>query len=274
MAAKDYAQDTFDLSTKLLRANPEYYTIWNVRKRCLISGIFCGSSDGPSRSKASPSSTAAPTGTPSCDDSSTSSSTRIPQDQPSQTTWKSGTIASDEGHDAKVDDEGTAAAEAAKRKVEDQQRHDLDVIKSELLFTVPLLMEFPKCYWIWNHRLWILNQAIALLPVPLARQVWEQELGLASKMLNKDKRNFHAWGYRRRVVRQLEDPALAGKSMVEPEFKYTRAMIEQDLSNFSAWHNRSKLIPRLLDERGADVAARTKLLEEGNVFAPARAEVV
>jgi len=131
------------------------------------------------------------------------------------------------------------------------------------MFTVPLLMEFPKCYWIWNHRLWILNQAIALFPVPVARQIWEQELGLTSKMLHKDKRNFHAWGYRRQVVRQLEDPALAGQSMVESEFKYTRAMIEGDLSNFSAWHNRSQLIPRLLDERGADPAARTKLLEDG-----------
>jgi geranylgeranyl transferase type-2 subunit alpha len=97
----------------------------------------------------------------------------------------------------------------------------------------------------------------------VARQVWEAELGLASKMLGKDRRNFHAWGYRRHVVAQLESVALRGASMVEAEFEYTYRMIQTDLSNFSAWHSRSKLIPRLLDERGADDAARRAFLDKG-----------
>jgi geranylgeranyl transferase type-2 subunit alpha len=86
-------------------------------------------------------------------------------------------------------------------------------------------------------------------------------------MLGKDRRNFHAWGYRRHVVAQLESATLQGSSMVEAEFAYTERMINTDLSNFSAWHSRSKLIPRLLEERGADDAARRAFLDEG-MFSP------
>jgi geranylgeranyl transferase type-2 subunit alpha len=125
------------------------------------------------------------------------------------------------------------------------------------------LKEHPKCYWIWNYRQWILNVAKKRLPVPAARKVWEAELGLDTYMLSKDKRNFHAWGYRRILVEQLESPALAGQSMVESEFAYADAKIKGDLSNFSAWHSRSLLIPRLLAERGADDATRKAFLEAG-----------
>ena len=104
------------------------------------------------------------------------------------------------------------------------------------------------------------------LALALSRRIWEEELGLVGKMLTKDWRNFHAWGYRRHVVAKLESEELEGRSMVEAEFAYTTKMIHADLSNFSAWHNRSKLIPRLLDERGANEQARRKFLEEGEFF--------
>lgn len=82
-------------------------------------------------------------------------------------------------------------------------------------------------------------------------------------MLAKDQRNFHAWGYRRWVVSQLEGPELGGGSMVESEFQYTTDKIHANLSNFSAWHNRSQLILRLLSERGASDEERRKFLESG-----------
>lgn len=91
----------------------------------------------------------------------------------------------------------------------------------------------------------------------------EGELGLDTKMLTKDRRNFHAWNYRRNVVKQLESATLNGHSMVEAEFEFTTKMIRVDLSNFSAWHNRSRLIPRLLEERGADDATRRKFFDDG-----------
>ena len=148
------------------------------------------------------------------------------------------------------------------------KRQDLNILQTELAFTIPLLIQFPKCYWIWGHRRWLLLEVIKRLPVPVARRVWEEELGLVAKMLTRDRRNFHAWGYRRLVVQMLESPTLHGTSMAEPEFQYTDGMIRVDLSNFSAWHGRSKLIPRLLDERNADDAARKAFFDTGKLRSP------
>jgi geranylgeranyl transferase type-2 subunit alpha len=253
VARGDYSPAVFQLTTKLLRLNPEYYTIWNARRRCLISGSFsrpsAGSSCSTACSTSSPTATIAPSST-SC--SSSSSATTPPAPGP-PTAGKSG-ITADPADPPETTD-STSPTEA--------ETQDLSIIKSELAFTIPLLLESPKCYWIWSYRLWILQQAIARLRPALARKIWEEELGLASKMLGKDRRNFHAWGYRRHVVAQLESSTLQGSSMVGAEFAYTDRMIKSDLSNFSAWHSRSRLIPRLLEERGANEGARRAFLDKG-----------
>lgn len=142
-----------------------------------------------------------------------------------------------------------------------------DWIANDLQFLVPILIKFPKCYWIWNYRSWLLQQASGLLPAAITRELWKGELLLVSKMLSRDSRNFHGWGYRRIVVSALESSELATdlepRSMAKEELDYTTRMIKTNLSNFSAWHNRSKLIPRLLDESGADDSQRRKMLDEG-----------
>lgn len=151
-----------------------------------------------------------------------------------------------------------------------------DWIVSDLQFIIPLLRKYPKCYWIWKYRLWLLNEATAVLPSDAAKKLWREELGLVNHMLNRDRRNFHGWGYRRIVIAAIEkgnadEPGpepwktTTGLSMVEEEFRYTTTMIQTDLSNFSAWHNRSKLIPKLLDERRADAATRQTFLDEGTL---------
>ncbi|KAL2214325.1 protein prenylyltransferase [Sarocladium strictum] len=238
IAAKEYSRETFDITSKLLRLNPEYYTIWNVRRWCLESSFFYTSSSGSSHLRDSQTSGASPTPTPSSAASSTSPSATTPSIPKDQQTGKNGTTP------------------------EDGETQNKDVVTSELMFTVPLLMEYPKCYWLWNYRLWVLQQAVERLRTPVARAIWEEELGLVGKMLHRDRRNFHAWGYRRGVIAQLESSSLDGSSMVEHEFDYTTRMIHVDLSNFSAWHNRGQLIPRLLDERIADDAARRELLDK------------
>lgn len=151
----------------------------------------------------------------------------------------------------------------------DSNRSDLvqQYITDDLGFLLPLLRKFPKCYWIWNYRLWLLAEASRLLPSPTVYQLWQKELGLVGKMLSLDSRNFHGWGYRRKVVLALEELSVAmgsGKtSMTSDEFAYTTKMIESNLSNFSAWHRRSKLIPRLLGERNASHAERRNFLDSG-----------
>ncbi|CAD0084165.1 unnamed protein product, partial [Aureobasidium vineae] len=150
------------------------------------------------------------------------------------------------------------------------------LIREDLAFLLPLLKQFPKCYWVWNHRAWLLQQASKYLPVTSAKRLWQEEMALVSKMLSYDSRNFHGWSYRREVVKSIEhlstleqedksqtdEANKPGESMTESEFAYTTKMIKTNLSNFSAWHNRLQLIPKLLKERDADVAARKKLLDD------------
>lgn len=149
---------------------------------------------------------------------------------------------------------------AAKANLSVPQREILLVIKEDLHFQIPLLKQWPKCYWIWNHRRWLLVTATQHVPAHATLELWKAELGLVGKMLAMDSRNFHGWGYRREVVDNIE--RLSGTSMCEPEFEYTTKMINSNLSNFSAWHNRGQLIPRLLDEREADDTARRKLYDK------------
>ncbi|EWC47648.1 hypothetical protein DRE_03268 [Drechslerella stenobrocha 248] len=149
----------------------------------------------------------------------------------------------------------------------------LQLISSELRLLIPLLQSYPKCYWIWNYRIFLLQTSSEQLAAETAVEVWQGEMKLVDKMLGRDARNFHGWGYRRGVVRSIEE--LQRKihsggegeggggdySLVEDEFAYTTAMYQKNLSNFSAWHNRSKLIPRLLDERGANTEERRTFLD-------------
>ncbi|KAF3942529.1 hypothetical protein ABW19_dt0210488 [Dactylella cylindrospora] len=169
----------------------------------------------------------------------------------------------------------------------------LKLLTSELTYLLPLLQSYPKCYWIWNYRKFLLQTATEQLDKKTALGVWKSEMGLVDKMLGRDSRNFHGWGYRRFVVASIEeitggiastpvdegaeDEEEAGgerddrrdvdtanaSSMVESEFMYTTAMFRKNMSNFSAWHNRSKLIPRLLVERGANDEERRTFLDGG-----------
>lgn len=193
------------MTTKLLEMNPEYYTVWNYRRR-LLQSFFPGDP---------------------------STETRIAD------------IWSDVSGTEKV------------------RKYILD----DLAFLLPLLRKFPKCYWIWNYRIWLLDEASRRLPPKIAYDIWQKELGLVGKMLSLDGRNFHGWGYRRKVVSELEKLSAkldsAGTSMTEAEFNYTTKMIESNLSNFSAWHRRSKLIPKLLEERNSSNAERRDFLDKG-----------
>ncbi len=193
------------MTSKLLKKNPEYYTIWNHRRLIMKHQLSDDLSGGSTKGKES------------------------------------------------------GGAEAI-----------IELVSDDLDFLFPLLRKFPKCYWIWNYRLWLLEEASKMLPIADAHRFWKQELGLASKMLSIDSRNFLGWGYRRTVVAALESTLLntdgATHSMTEEEFNYTTRMIESNLSNFSAWHNRSKLIPRLLNEREADGMARRIFLNKGTLL--------
>ncbi|KAI4245285.1 MAG: hypothetical protein L6R42_010243, partial [Xanthoria sp. 1 TBL-2021] len=198
---RQYTKEVLGMTTRLLEANPEYYTIWNYRRLLLQSF----------------------------------SEDAIPS---------------------------ASGAEDDSPKYGIVQQY----ITDDLGFLLPLLRKFPKCYWIWNYRFWLLTEATRLLHSSVVYQLWQKELALVAKMLTLDSRNFHGWGYRQQVVSALEELSVAmgsaSPSMTENEFAYTTKMIESNLSNFSAWHRRSKLIPRLLSERNASHAARREFLDK------------
>ncbi|KAL7316697.1 Rab geranylgeranyltransferase [Mucor circinelloides] len=122
------------------------------------------------------------------------------------------------------------------------------VYNKELMLFLQLIKKNPKSYWMWNHRIWCLQN----MPKP----DWQAELGLVEKMLTMDARNFHGWDYRRFVVGHLRknasnDPeALA--HIVQQEYKFTTQKINQSFSNYSAWHQRSKLLPEIVASMTAE----------------------
>ncbi|KAJ7684689.1 rab-protein geranylgeranyltransferase [Mycena polygramma] len=43
-ASNDWSRDAFNLTTRVLRINPEFYTVWNYRRNILLQGLFPESS--------------------------------------------------------------------------------------------------------------------------------------------------------------------------------------------------------------------------------------
>lgn len=116
------------------------------------------------------------------------------------------------------------------------------LLVNDLVFLGRLLKKFPKTYWLWNHRVWCLEQD--------STADWDQEMMLVNYMLEKDARNFQCWHYRRYVVKMLERSS--SKPVVDFEFDYTTSKINANFSNYSAWHNRSTLIPEYVKEFSVD----------------------
>lgn len=115
---------------------------------------------------------------------------------------------------------------------------DTEFWKNELVFTLALLKQYPKVYWIWTHRLWTLEHQ-----PDSSVNAWKLELGMVSKLLEMDARNYHGWHYRRIITDRIEK--INGQSMDKGELEYATENINKNISNFSAWHQRAVLIPRM-----------------------------
>ena len=55
------------------------------------------------------------------------------------------------------------------------------MFEGELKFLVTAIQGHPKSYWVWHHRVWVLEH----MPKPN----WEYEVHLCAKMLDLDIRN-------------------------------------------------------------------------------------
>src|SRR5690606_8345702 len=138
---------------------------------------------------------------------------------------------------------------------QDSLKNALELLGYELnniLF--PLLVKFPKCYWIWNHRFWCLAE-FPLTPEQ-RRTAYLQEKKLAMAMLARDERNFHGWQYRRMILEKTE------RNLTD-ELQYADAMLKRSMKNYSAWFERGQILPRQLKERSAKGEERMDILEDG-----------
>lgn len=111
----------------------------------------------------------------------------------------------------------------------------------ELAFVMLQLKKYPKVYWIWNHRLWVLEHYPTDLP-----KIWQTELAVVNKLLEQDARNYHGWHYRRIVVGKIEN--ITNKSLDKEEFEYTTNKINNNISNYSAWHQRVQIVSRMFQK--------------------------
>lgn len=121
----------------------------------------------------------------------------------------------------------------------------IKLLEDDLKLVMAQLKLFPKCYWIWGHRIWCLFQLQELNAAN-----WKFELLIVSKLLEMDSRNFLGWQYRRFVIDNIEkniaDAELLKNLKINvDEFNFTTSKINNNISNFSAWHNRTKLIPKI-----------------------------
>lgn len=133
--------------------------------------------------------------------------------------------------------------ETMKHLFENGKLEKTETLQEDLKLVMMLFKRFPKCYWIYNHRLWCLKQ--------LGEKAnWEFELGIVSKLLTADQRNFHGWQLRRVITENLESRVQnkGPDSLLVidlSEYEFTTSKINNNISNFSAWHNRTKLIPKI-----------------------------
>ncbi|KAF2154239.1 geranylgeranyl transferase type 2 subunit alpha [Myriangium duriaei CBS 260.36] len=182
------------------------------------------------------------------------------------------------------DEEQETGTEADKLQTEPNlnpaQKEISLLLKEDLQFVTSTQRINPKVYWMWNHRSWLLSKALEYLPTAVATRFWTEELGLVTKMLGWDNRNFHGWQYRRIVTDALEELRLrtlqsqvaqktttneqlqAQASLAKQEFDYSDKMVRANFSNFSAWHHRLQQVHKQLDTEGADDNARRKAFEE------------
>lgn len=121
--------------------------------------------------------------------------------------------------------------EVFKKLAETKEEEEIQAVySSELNFIDSSLVNNPKSYCLWEHRVFCMRR----MPDP----DWATELKLTSKFLEYDERNFHCWDYRRFVVAASPKSASA-----KDELNFTFDKISNNFSNYSSWHYRSKLLP-------------------------------
>lgn len=231
--SKDYSEDAFKLTTKLLQVNPEFYTVWNYRRAILTQGLFIGST--------------------------------VEQINALIADELYMTMAALKGHPKiywiwnhrrwcleHVPDgpgaEGADDANAWKKAAWDQ----------ELYVVEKLLDADARNFMAWNYRRYVL----ASMPVPRSDSA---ELAYTSKKIQANFSNFSAWHQRSKILPKLwASGALDETKSREEEFDLVRNAMYTDPNDQSVWVYHRWLVgsaaSKSLLER--EIEAIEELLEE------------
>lgn len=97
----------------------------------------------------------------------------------------------------------------------------IKLIEFDLKMVMTFLRQYPKCYWVWNHRVWCLYELSES-----GDANWKFELMMVEKLLDLDARNFHGWQYRRIIVENMEKEAGDTKRNRQHKIRYWQSHIK------------------------------------------------
>ncbi|PCH38278.1 protein prenylyltransferase [Wolfiporia cocos MD-104 SS10] len=197
----DWSKDAFDLTTRILHINPEFYTIWNYRRNILVNGIF-------------PSSSAAEINDLLSTDLSLTTA-HLKQHPKVYWIWNHRRWCLANVPDGPTDDDPDSWRKADWNK--------------ELYVVEKMLDADARNFHAWNYRRHVLSS----MPVKRPEQT---ELAYTTRKIEANFSNFSAWHQRSKVLMSLWD---AGKldrwHSMEEEFELVKNAMYTDPGDQSVW---------------------------------------
>jgi len=200
---RDWSRDAFDLTTRLLQINPEFYTIWNYRRNIMLNGIFPASS---------------PEGVNNLLATELSMTTTTLKAHPkvywvwNHRRWCLENV---------PDGPGEEGADIHGWKKANWDR--------ELFVVEKMLDADPRNFHAWNYRRYVL----ASMPVPRTET---SELEYTTRKIEANFSNFSAWHQRSKVYASLWDSGqLDAEKCREEEFELVRNAMYTDPEDQSVW---------------------------------------
>jgi len=125
-----------------------------------------------------------------------------------------------------------------------------EILKEELETMTQALLQQPKSYYVWHHRVWVMEQGY---------DDYLAELENCAKFLKMDPRNFHCWRHRHDVARLALEKGLI---TLQDELNFTHEKIVENFSNYSAWHYRSVVLLKIQSQAAQQANADAAEAEE------------
>ncbi|KAL7283282.1 hypothetical protein ACG7TL_002711 [Trametes sanguinea] len=228
--AKDLTQESFELTTKLLQVNPEFYTIWNYRRNILTGRVFPESSPAQINELLS--------------NDLSFTTTLLKQHPKVYWIWNHRYWCLRQVPDGPTEADPNGWRQAYWNK--------------ELFVVERMLDADPRNFHAWNYRRYVLEQ----MPVKRPEQT---ELAYTRRKIEANFSNFSAWHQRSKVLASMWEASKLDKAKsLEEEFDLVKNAMYTDPNDQSVWIYHRWLIGSGQDKGILDreIASIRELLEE------------